>query len=108
MMERLHAEVGRIHPAWRSPVAADACDVEMICLPFRRGPGQQRATVERGCHRHAREMDLVALALVLDLGAWTEREPTRARALGAGHAGRERARDDEAQHDPCENDWKRH
>src|SRR5262245_19025248 len=106
MMERLHAEVGRIHATWHSLTVADVSHVEMIDVPFRCGPGKQRGTVWRGHDRHARQMHLVPLALMFDLGAWAKRERTRAGALGAGHP--RWAGDDQAQHDPCENDWKRH
>src|SRR5262245_61482977 len=108
MMERLHAEVGRIHATWRCLTVADARHVEVIDVPFRRSPGEQRGTIGRGRHRNARQMNLVPLALMLDLGAWPERERTRACALGADDRRCQRAGDDEAEHDPCENDWKRH
>src|SRR5262245_4821055 len=108
MMERFHGEVGRIHAAWRRLAVADACHVEMIDVSFRSGPCEQRAAVGRGHHRDARQMNLVRLALMLDLGAWPERESARAGALSAGQARRERADDNEAQHNPCEDDRKRH
>src|SRR5215470_6265834 len=84
MVERLHGEIVGIHAHRRGLAGAEASHVDLIRLTFVCAPGDEGSAVRCRGHRHAREVDLVRFAGMLELETRTEDQLRRRRALRIG------------------------